>query len=243
MNPTLIALREVTFGYAAARPVLCDASLDVRAGDRIALTGRNGAGKTTLLHILVGLLHPRSGHVEAFGQKCRGETEFLAVRRKVALLFQESDDQLFCPTVMEDVAFGPLNLGHTSVVARTLAIEALDRVGMRAYAERVTHHLSVGEKKLIALATILAMKPSVLLLDEPTAGLDEEATERVVSLLKGLDAAQLIISQDAAFLARVTDRRLLLEGGRVVAQPPMISFGACERHLYSHYCHEFVPVP
>ena len=217
MTDALIALRNVTFGYDAARPVLCDATLEIRPGDRIALAGRNGAGKSTLLHLLVGLLRPPSGHVEAFGRPCRTEQDFVAVRRRVALLFQESDDQLFCPTVIEDVAFGPLNLDHPPAEARRLSLEALAQVGMSAYADRITHHLSVGEKRLIALATILSMQPSVLLLDEPTAGLDENAVERVVSLLNSLDAAQLIVSQDPVFLGRVTRSHLLLTEGAIVS--------------------------
>ena len=210
MNTPLLALRDVTFGYDPDRPVFRRISIEIGAGDRMALMGRNGAGKTTLLHLLVGLVRPQAGRVEAFGRACRVEADFLPVRRRVALLFQDSEDQLFCPTVLEDAAFGPLNLGHPPGAARRLAMEALDRVGMSAYADRITHHLSVGEKKLIALATILAMQPAVLLLDEPTAGLDEAAVERVVALLAGLDAAQLIVSQDAAFLARVTRRRAIL---------------------------------
>jgi cobalt/nickel transport system ATP-binding protein len=216
MTDALIALHNATFGYDIASPILCDVTLAIRPGDRIALAGRNGAGKSTLLHLLVGLLRPQSGHVEALGRPCRNEQDFVAVRRRVALLFQESEDQLFCPTVIEDVAFGPLNLDHPPAEARRLALEALAQVGMSAYVDRITHHLSVGEKKLIALATILSMKPSVLLLDEPTAGLDENAVERVVALLKSLDAAQLIISQDAVFLGRVTRSNLRLTEGRIV---------------------------
>ncbi len=217
MSEALIALRNVTFGYDAARPVLRDVTLEIRPGDRMALVGRNGAGKTTLLHVCVGLLRPQSGHVEVFGRPCRSERDFLAARRRVALLFQESEDQLFCPTVIEDVAFGPLNLGHTSAEARRLALDALEQVGLSAYADRITHHLSVGEKKLVALATILSMKPQVLLLDEPTSGLDEEAIERVVARLTSLDAAQLIVSQDTAFLDRLTCRRWTLKDGQLVA--------------------------
>jgi cobalt/nickel transport system ATP-binding protein len=215
MSGILIALRNVTFGYEAARPVLRNAALEIRPGDRAALAGRNGAGKTTLLYLLVGLLRPQAGHVEAMGRTCRHEEDFVAVRRRVALLFQNSEDQLFCPTVLEDVAFGPLNLGQPPAEARQSAMDALAQLGMSDFAERVTHHLSVGEKKLVALATILSMKPSVLLLDEPTAGLDENAVERVVALLNGLDAAWLVISQDHDFLARVTSRRLTLADGAI----------------------------
>lgn len=215
MMESWIALRNVTFGYNPGRQVLNDVSLDIGPGDRIALTGRNGAGKSTLLQLLVGLRHPQSGHVEAFGRMCRTEQDFLAVRRRVALLFQDSEDQLFCPTVIEDVAFGPLNLHHPPPEARRLALAALEQVGLPAHAERITHHLSAGEKKLVALATLLSMKPRILLLDEPTAGLDEAAVERVADILAGLDAAQLIVSQDAAFLRRTARRHLQLVDGMI----------------------------
>lgn len=213
MKDVLIALRNVTFGFESSRPVLRDVVLEIHQSDRTALTGRNGAGKTTLLHLLVGLLRPQSGHVEEMGKECRREEDFVGVRRRVALLFQNSEDQLFCPTVIEDVVFGPLNLGKSPEEARSLATAALAQVGMPDFAERITHHLSVGEKKLIALATILSMKPAVLLLDEPTAGLDDNAVVRLVALLKGLDASLLVISQDHSFLSRVTRRKLVLRDG------------------------------
>lgn len=215
MNETLIALRNVSFGYEPDRPVLREVTLEVRRGDRIALVGRNGAGKTTLLHLLVGLLRPQSGRVEAFGQICRGERDFTDVRRRVALLFQDSEDQLFCPTVLEDVAFGPLNLGRSPEEARKSAKDALEQVGLSGFEDRITHHLSVGEKRLVALATILSMAPSALLMDEPTAGLDGSAVERVIALLNGLDCALLVVSQDQDFLAKVARQRLLLASGEI----------------------------
>jgi len=217
MSEVLIALRNVTFGYDAAQPVLRDVVLEIQKGDRIALTGRNGSGKTTLLHLLVGLLRPQAGHVEEGGKTCRREEDFVGVRRRVALLFQDSEDQLFCPTVIEDVAFGPLNLGHSPPAAKAVALDALSRVGMSAYEDRIVHHLSVGEKKLIAFAGILAMRPRVMLLDEPTAGLDEQAVDRVVTPLNALDSAMIVASQDHAFLDRVTQRRMTLSDGRLAS--------------------------
>lgn len=220
MNDVRLALRNVSFGYELGRKVLRQVSLEIRAGDRIGLSGANGAGKSTLLHVMVGLLWPQDGSIEAFGRTCRSEKDFRLVRRRVGLMFQDSDDQLFCPTVLEDVAFGPLNLGYSSAEARRLALQALDQVGMSAYSERIPHHLSAGEKKLIALATVLAMHPDVLLLDEPTAGLDPDASRRMVTALRGLNAAQLIVSQDAGFLRQTTCRRLELQGGILVEISP-----------------------
>lgn len=209
----LLALRNVSFGYEPDRPVFRGISLELRPGERIVIGGRNGAGKTTLLHLLVGLLRPQSGDVEVFGRVCRGEEDFAAVRRRVALLFQDSEDQLFCPTVIEDVAFGPLNLGLPPVEARARAREALADVGLPDFEDRVTHHLSVGEKKRVALASILSMRPEAMLLDEPTAGLDDQAVDLVADMVRRLPCAMLIVSQDRAFLDCVARRTFLLSTG------------------------------
>lgn len=221
----LLALRDVTFGYSPDHPVFSGASMSLRAGERVVLCGKNGAGKTTLLHLLVGLLRPRSGEVEAFGRVCRSEEDFVAVRRRAALLFQDSEDQLFCPTVVEDVAFGPLNLGLLPAEALVRAREALGLVGMAAFEDRVTHHLSVGEKKRIAFASILSMKPDAMLLDEPTAGLDDEAVELMVGLVHSLPCAMLIVSQDRAFLDRIDSRTLVLQADGLREAAPC---GGCQ---------------
>ncbi len=231
MSPPLIALRNVTYGYHCDRPVLRGASLEIGTGDRIALTGCNGAGKTTLLHVMVGLLLPHEGYVETGGVPCRRESDFVPVRRWTGLVFQNPDDQLFCPTVLDDVAFGPLNLGQAPEQARRSSLEALDRLGMADYAHRMTHHLSVGEKKMIALATVLSMAPRVLLLDEPTAGLDEAARERVVKVLNELDASLLVASQDRAFLGRVSRSHLTLGDGRIHAGERLIADQGANRKL------------
>jgi len=207
----LLALRDVSFGYSPDGTVFRGVSLALAAGEKVVLAGRNGAGKTTLLHLLVGLLRPRSGEVVAFGRPCRAEADFAAVRRRAALLFQDSEDQLFCPTVVEDVAFGPLNLGLAPAEALARAREALAAVGMAPFEDRVTHHLSVGEKKRVALASILSMKPDALLLDEPTAGLDDEAVGLVAGLVHRLPCAMLIVSQDRAFLDRIPCRTVALD--------------------------------
>ncbi len=140
----------------------------------------------------------------------------MEVREHVGLVFQDADDQLFSPTVFEDVAFGPLNLGKTRREAEAVVERTLDRLGLGGYERRITHRLSGGEKRLVSLATVLAMEPDVLLLDEPSVGLDEEASARVVEALKALDAAMVVVSQDPDFLSQVTSRRVVLEQGRFV---------------------------
>jgi cobalt/nickel transport system ATP-binding protein len=216
MSEPLVSLRDVDFGYDAARPVLRQCSFRLEPGQRVALRGANGSGKTTLLHLVVGLLRPRAGQVEVFGKPRIVERDFHEVRRRVGLLFQDADDQLFCPTVVEDVAFGPLNLGLPRDRVRQIAAETLEAVGLAGYEHRVTYKLSGGEKRLVALATVLAMQPEVLLLDEPTAGLDERATERLTDLLARLPHAMLVVSHQQEFCRRVTDGVLTLVDGQIV---------------------------
>ena len=220
MTEALLELHEIHFAYEASRPVLCGASLRLLPGERVVLCGGNGAGKTTLLHVAVGLLVPQAGDVIAFGEPRRRERDFWSVRVRVGLLFQDPDDQLFCPTVAEDVAFGPLNLGRSPAQARALAAETLERVGIAELADRSTGHLSGGEKRLATLATVLAMQPEVLLLDEPTLGLDDAAQERLVAILDRLPQAICLVSHDRLFRARLATRGLELVRGKVVESAP-----------------------
>jgi len=216
----LVELRDLHFAYEAERPVLCGASLRLEAGERVSLLGGNGAGKSTLLHAIVGLVRPQAGLVFAFGEPRRREKEFWEVRRRVGLLFQDPDDQLFCPTVREDVAFGPLNLGRTREEARAIAEATLARLGIGELAGRVTTRLAGGEKRLAALASVLAMQPELLLLDEPTLGLDEPAQERLIGLLCSLPQAICVVSHDRSLHARLGARAVELRGGKVVDCPP-----------------------
>lgn len=208
----LLDVRGLVFGYPG-REVLRGIDLSLSAGERVALVGPNGAGKTTLLHLLVGLEHPQRGQLMAFGQLRRTEADFLSVRTRVGLLFQDSDDQLFCPTVLEDVAFGPLNLGYSQAQAQAQAMATLETLGLDALATRVTGRLSGGEKRLVALATVLAMQPEVLLLDEPTNGLDAAGEARLIAHLDSLPQAMLIVSHDERLLRRLTTRALALADG------------------------------
>jgi cobalt/nickel transport system ATP-binding protein len=217
MNAPLVQFDRVDFSYAADRPVLADCSFCLEAGQRLALLGPNGSGKTTLLHLMVGLLRPGSGRIAAFGKARATEADFHEVRRRVGLVFQDADDQLFCPTVAEDVAFGPLNLGKPRDDVRRTVSDTLQSLGLCGYEHRITYRLSGGEKRLVALATVLAMQPDVLLLDEPTAGLDEAATERLIEVLTRLPQAMLVASHHRAFLQAVTHGALRLRGGRVEA--------------------------
>jgi cobalt/nickel transport system ATP-binding protein len=217
MDDPLIQLEGVEFSYGPARPVLSGCDFRLEAGQRLALLGGNGSGKTTLLHLIVGLLRPAGGRIRAFGRLRSGESDFHEVRRRAGLLFQDTDDQLFCPTVAEDVAFGPLNLGKPRAEVRRIVAETLQSLGLDDYEHRITYHLSGGEKRLVALATVLAMQPDVLLLDEPTSELDEQATERLIEVLGGLPQAMIVVSHNRPFWQRVAAAAVQLRQGRIEA--------------------------
>jgi cobalt/nickel transport system ATP-binding protein len=217
MKDTLITLRRVQFAYGT-HAVLRGADLTLLDGERIGVEGAIGCGKSTLLHLIVGLLKPTSGTLRVFGAERRTERDFAPVRRACGLVFQYPDDQLFCPTVLEDVSFGPLNLGKPSAEARAIATQALSDVGLPTdFGDRLTYRLSGGEKRLVALASVLAMKPRVLLLDEPTASLDPESVDRVMKTLQQLPHAMLIVSHEAAFLEQLTTHRIRLQNGTLHA--------------------------
>ncbi|KHQ50225.1 energy-coupling factor ABC transporter ATP-binding protein [Mameliella alba] len=212
----MIELDDLHFAYPGQPPVLNGASMRLGPGERLSLTGPNGAGKSTLLRMILGLQRPTSGTVTIFDQARSREKDFHEVRRRIGLVFQDPDDQLFCPTVAEDVAFGPLNLGKSrdealAVVEQTLMV--LDLLHLR---DRVTHKLSGGEKRLVTLATVLAMSPEVLLLDEPTNALDPENQARLTEIIDALPLPILLVSHDPAFRERIAPCALELREGRLV---------------------------
>ncbi|MFZ5452868.1 MAG: energy-coupling factor ABC transporter ATP-binding protein [Thermodesulfobacteriota bacterium] len=201
MSEPLIELQNITFKYPGAEaPVFQDFSFQFLPGQQMGLIGPNGCGKTTLLHLIMGLLKPQAGKIFIFGEEVSKEKDFVNIRQKVGLLFQNPDDQLFCPTVLEDVAFGPLNQGKTPAEAIRIARETMERLGLHGFEDRVTYKLSGGEKKLVSLATVLAMQPQLLLLDEPTTGLDTETKHRLMHLLQHLNLSYMIVSHEDDFL-------------------------------------------
>ena len=209
-NNILIQLKQVMFGYSVERPVLQKLDFALHEGERVALLGANGSGKTTLFHLIMGLLIPDSGTLNIFGKERRERKDFDEVRRRIGLLFQDSDDQLFSPTVAEDIAFGPFNLGKSREEVLETVQETLALLGLEGFEDRVTHKLSGGEKRLVALGTVLAMRPDILLLDEPVIGLDEEHRSRFISILKESALSYIIISHDGDFLKEVTELRYQL---------------------------------
>lgn len=216
-NSALIRLTDITFAYPGGEPVLKDLNFTLSQTERIGLVGPNGSGKSTLLQVMEGLLKPDSGTVEIFGQVRETEKDFYPVRERIGFLFQNPDDQLFCPTVAEDVAFGPLNLGKKKDEAMAIVRETLDMIGLAGFENRVTHKLSGGEKRLVSLATVVAMKPEILLLDEPISGLDEATAQKITKILADLPQPRIVVSHDREFLHRVTDSILHLANGRIQA--------------------------
>lgn len=184
-------------------------------GDRIGLCAPNGSGKTTLLRIITGLVRPHTGSIYFQEKSLKTEKDFLQLRRCVGFVLQNADDQLFSPTVLEDVAFGPLNLGFSREEAHAVSLHALDAVGLSGFEHRLTHRLSGGEKKLVCIASVLSMQPEALLLDEPTTGLDREAVDRIVSLLETLGLPRIVVSHDQRFLERVSSSFVTFSDGRL----------------------------
>ncbi len=215
-NETIIALRHIHYAYPGRGPVLKDLDFTMHRGERIGWVAPNGSGKTTLFHIIMGLITPQSGDIEIFGKPVRQEKDFIAVRRRIGMLFQDADDQLFSPTVLEDVAFGPLNMGKRKADAIAVSRRVLGELGLNGFEDRVTYKLSGGEKRLVALATVLAMEPDVLLLDEPTSGLDEQTKARLKRVLHGLDLSYILISHEFDFMADMVNAYHTLQDGKIV---------------------------
>ena len=213
----IFSLDGIGFAYPEGRPLFEELHFSLREGERVGLLAPNGSGKTTLLRLIVGLEKPLSGRVLLRGAPVAGERAWRDLRRKVGVVLQSADDQLFCPTVLEDVAFGLLNLGMDRGAARDAAQETLRMLGLEGFENRLTHKLSGGEKKLVCLAAVLAMRPEALLLDEPAAGLDQAAEERLIGVLQTLPAAQLVISHDREFLRKTVSQALTIANGRLEA--------------------------
>ena len=211
----VLNVRDLRFSYPDGHAALHGVSLTLRTGDKVALVGPNGAGKSTLMLHLNGILDG-NGEIEVGGQRLTRDN-LPAIRAMVGLVFQNPDDQLFSPTVFEDVAFGPLHMGLSEVDVRARVDAALEAVRMSSYKDRLSHHLSVGEKKRIAIATVLSMNPSLLILDEPSAGLDPRARRTLINLLRELPITMLVSTHDMKLVQELFSRTIVMDEGRVVA--------------------------
>ena len=209
----------LSFSYPDGHEVLRAMSLAVEPGERVALLGPNGAGKTTFALHLNGILSHQTGRVEVGGLELVDEN-LAEIRRRVGMVFQNPDDQLFMPTVRDDVAFGPANLGLRPAERTERVDAALAAVDASDLADRAPHHLSTGEKRRVAVATVLSMQPEVLVLDEPTSGLDPAGRRELADLLKFLELTQLIITHDLPFALQLCPRSVIMSEGTVVADGP-----------------------
>ena len=199
----LIKLQNIYFSYPEDITVFKGLNFNLQKGDRIGLVGPNGSGKSTLFFIIMGLLTPQTGTITIGGKECRTEKDFESVRRNIGFLFQDPDDQLFSPTVEEDISFGPYNLGKSPQEVKANVESLCERFGITALREWVTYKLSWGQKRLVCLAGILAMEPEVLILDEPTAGVDDAVKEKLIGYLQETDQTVLTASHDHHFLDAV----------------------------------------
>jgi len=218
MSDHVVQIERLRFSYPDGRRALADISLAVDPGEKLAVVGPNGAGKSTLFLHLNGILRGE-GQVQVAGLDVDDKT-VRAVRARVGLVFQDPDDQLFSPTVFEDVAFGPLHMGYAPDEVRARVARALAAVGMNGHEEQMPHHMSLGERKRIAIATVLAMDPQILVLDEPSSGLDPRARRNLIRLLRELPQTMLVASHDMRLVWDLCPRTVILDGGRLVADGP-----------------------
>jgi cobalt/nickel transport system ATP-binding protein len=233
MSEPSLEVIDLSFAYPDGRQALRDVDLHVHHGERVALLGPNGAGKTTLLLHLNGILRPASGEVRVAGLVV-SEDSALEVRRRVGLVFQDPDDQLFMPTVGQDVAFGPANFGVEGEELEALVAEALAAVSMLEARERAPHHLSYGERRRVAIATVLAMRPEILVLDEPTSNLDPASRRELIDVLRGLPITQLIVTHDLPFALELCPRALVMDEGVIVAGDSTVEILTDELLMKTH---------
>lgn len=222
MTDIHLETKDLCFTYHDGTKALKNVNIQVKKGEKIAIIGPNGAGKSTLFSHFNGLTEPTSGHVEINGKKIIFERdELLKVRQKVGIVFQDPNDQLFAPTVKEDVAFGPMNLGLEYDEVKKRIEEALEMVGMSGFEDKTPHHLSGGQQKRVAIAGIVAMRPDIMILDEPTAGLDPEGVDKVLAILNKLNGEGMSIvisSHDIEMVNEFADRIFVLYNGEIIAE-------------------------
>ncbi len=219
MTAPVLDVRGLVFGYPDGTPALRGVDLRIARGERVALLGPNGAGKTTLVLHLNGILAGSGGSVTV-GELPVARENYREIRRRVGIVFQDPDDQLFMPTVRDDVAFGPANLGVSGPALDARVMGALDLVGMAGFAGRPPHHLSYGQRRRVAVATVLAMEPEILVLDEPSSNLDPASRRELADIIRALDVTVLMVTHDLPYALELCDRSVILSGGLIVADGP-----------------------
>lgn len=214
-----VDVRDLVYTYPDGFEALKGITLSLARGEKVALIGPNGAGKSTLMLHLNGINFPTSGSV-SIGGLAVNKANIGRIRAEVGLVFQDPDDQLFSPTVYDDVAFGPVHMGLSKAEVDKRVTAALEVVGLAGFEQRQPYHLSIGQRKRAALATVLSMSPSVLVLDEPSAGLDPRGRRELINLFRGLEQTMLVSTHDMKLVAEVFPRTVIVDGGRIVADGP-----------------------
>ena len=216
MSVPVLDVRGLAFAYPDGNQALYGVDLHVHRGERVALLGPNGAGKTTLVLHLNGILTAGAGTVAVSGLPV-DKANLQEIRRRVGVVFQDPDDQLFMPTVRDDVAFGPANLGVRGAELDATVLRALQEVGMEDYVDRPPHHLSFGQRRRVAVATVLAMQPEVLILDEPSSNLDPASRRELAEIIRSLDVTVLMVTHDLPYALELCERSVILDQGVIVA--------------------------
>jgi cobalt/nickel transport system ATP-binding protein len=219
MSVPVLDVRGLAYAYPDGHQALFGVDLHVQQGERVALLGPNGAGKTTLVLHLNGILQAGAGTVEISGLPV-ARPHLKEIRRRVGIVFQDPDDQLFMGSVRADVAFGPANLGISGAELDARVLAALEQVGMAEYADRPPHHLSFGQRRRVAVATVLAMEPEILVLDEPSSNLDPASRRELADIVRSLDVTVLMVTHDLPYAMELCPRSVVLSDGHVVADGP-----------------------
>ena len=233
MSTPIIEIEGLSYRYPDGTVALDDVDLHIHEGERVALLGPNGAGKTTLILHMNGIHLPQTGRVAVSGSLVT-EDNLPGIRRRVGIVFQDPDDQLFMPTVQQDVAFGPANLGLVGTELDERVAAALASVEVADLADRPPNHLSFGQKRRVAIAGVMAMKPEILILDEPTSNLDPASRNDLTGILDGLDVTRLIVTHDLLYALEVCERSLIIDAGRIVADGPTLDILADADLLAAH---------
>jgi cobalt/nickel transport system ATP-binding protein len=228
-----VEIENLSFAYPDGHLALHDITLRIGENEKVALVGPNGAGKSTLMLHFNGLLRSPAAKISVSGLPLT-DVSLGRIRAWVGYVFQNPDDQLFNPKVFDDVAFGPLHMNIPEADVRRRSFEALEAVGMAGYADRISHHLSLGEKKRIAIATVLSMEPKILVLDEPTAGLDPRARRSLIRLLTDMPRTMLVATHDMRMVEELFPRTIVLDEGRIVADGSTSALMQDEEMLAAH---------
>jgi len=219
MSKPVLEIKDLAFAYPDGNQALFGVNLTINEGERVALLGPNGAGKSTLVMHMNGIHPTAQGSIYVAGQlvDAKNKEALKDIRAKVGIVFQDPDDQLFMPTVGEDVAFGPYNMGVRGEELEKVVSESLSKVGMLEYKDRPPHHLSFGQRRRVAVATVLAMNPEILVLDEPSSNLDPASRRELAEILKSLKITLIMVTHDLPYAAELCERSVILSGGIIVA--------------------------